>query len=195
MWKGKAVLSAQLGREATEGLQTSILFCISSPVPCVVLPVMLFPQYQHSFHQDLFPTSRYCWEHIAEAACYCTVKFRACVVLGPLMPTRIFDHRVGKGRGRKGDSHAGGSNFPWEPPKTAWLVVQVQGWQDNRARSAAWEQGESATPESLGKAWVTSRRAASRKAAKELQREGCEWCKRLLRHHVTCGLADDIAFA
>lgn len=57
---------------------------------------------------------------------------------------------------------------------TALLGLQVQGWEDNSARSAAWEQGESVAPEALGKAatvgWVTGCRAASRKPATELQR-------------------------
>jgi len=57
------------------------------------------------------------------------------------------------------------------------LALQVQGREDNSARSTAWEQGKSAAPGALGKAaaaaWVTGRRAASRKPATELQREGC----------------------
>lgn len=113
----------------------------------------------------------------AEAAHRLALKFGACVFLGPLMSTRSFDHRVGKGRGRRGDSHAVGSHFPREPTVTALLGLQVQGWEDNSARPTAWEQGERAAPGALGKAataaWVTRRGAASRKPATGLQREGC----------------------
>lgn len=113
----------------------------------------------------------------ADAAHRLALKFGACVFLGPLMSTRSFDHRVGKGRGRRGDSHAVGSHFPREPTVTALLGLQVQGWEDNSARPTAWEQGERAAPGALGKAataaWVTRRGAASRKPATGLQREGC----------------------
>lgn len=56
------------------------------------------------------------------------------------------------------------------------LGLQVQGWEDNSARSTAWEQGEKAAPEVLGKtatvAWVIVHRAPNRKPATEPQREG-----------------------
>lgn len=100
----------------------------------------------------------------AEAAHGLAIKFGACVFLGQLMSSRSFDHRVGRGRGSRGDSHAGGSHFPRETPVTVRLGLQVQGGEDNSARAAAWEQGESAAPEALGKAataWVTGHRAES----------------------------------
>lgn len=105
------------------------------------------------------------------------MKFGARMFLGPLISTRSFDHRVGKGRGRRGDSHAGGSHFPREPTVNNAVGFAGARPEDNSARSTAWEQGERAAPEALGKAvaaaWVTGCRAASRKPATELQREGC----------------------
>lgn len=188
--------------------QASIILCDSAPVQWfMVLPVMVFLQYQPSFHQDSLLTSCSClW------GCWCCWKHvllrlhtdwllslgHACF-LGQLMSTRSFDHRVGRGRGSRGDSHAGGSHFPWEPPVTVLLGLQVQGREDNSARSVAWEHGESAAPEALGKAataWVTGHRAESqlcsfRERAVQKERKRL----RLLRHRVTCGLADGVAFA
>lgn len=37
-------------------------------------------------------------KHFAEIACCLAVKLGACILLGPLMPTRTFDHGVGKRR-------------------------------------------------------------------------------------------------
>lgn len=85
-------------------------------------------------------------------------------IFGQLMSTKSFDQKVGRGRGSRGDSHAGSSPFPREPPVPGLWGLQVQGRKDNSARSAAWEPGESAAPEALGKAataWVTRHRAES----------------------------------
>lgn len=49
-------------------------------------------------------------------------------------------------------------------PCNSAMGLQVRGREDNSAKALAWEQGESAAPEALGKAataWVTGHRAES----------------------------------
>lgn len=44
-------------------------------------------------------------EHFAEIACCLAVRLAACILLGPLMPTRTFDHGVGKSGKKEVFSH------------------------------------------------------------------------------------------
>lgn len=86
--------------------QASIILCDSAPVQWFMVPPVFSSGL--SSHQLPLPMRLL----VLLKASFAEAAHWACMFLGQLMLTRSFDHGVGRGRGSRADSHAGGSSFP-----------------------------------------------------------------------------------